>query len=66
MSTLNELEEGLQKQLSQWHQYELSLQQLVSWLNEIESTLKNYTEVSTLEEKQEQLNNYVVNAPMII
>lgn len=60
-SSLSELRQGLQKQIDQWYQYEQSLQQLVSWLNDVESTLKNYTELSTLEEKQEQLNNYSVS-----
>lgn len=60
-SSLSELRQGLQKQIDQWYQYEQSLQQLVSWLNDVESTLKNYAELSTLDEKQEQLTNYMVS-----
>ena len=61
VTAVNELEQGLQKQLNQWYQYELSLQQVVSWLNEVEAALRNYTEQNTLEEKQEQLNSYMVS-----
>lgn len=61
VTALNELEQGLQKQMNLWYQYELSLQQVVSWLNDVESALRNYTEQNTLEEKQEQLNNYMVS-----
>ena len=61
VTAVKELEQGLEKQLGQWQQYESSLQDLVFWLNEIESTLKDYTELATLEAKQDQLRHYSVN-----
>lgn len=57
---MNDVEQGVMKQLDQWNQYETTLQQLLTWLNDAENILKGYTELSTLEEKLEQLNNYQV------
>jgi chaperonin cofactor prefoldin len=61
VTAVNDLEQKLEKQLGQRQQYETSLQHLVSWLNEVESTLKDYTELGTLETKQDQLDHYSVN-----
>lgn len=60
-SLLKDLLEGLQSRIVQWVEFENLMQQLVSWHNDTEKKLQNYTEKGTLEEKTQQYNKFQVN-----
>lgn len=65
-TAVNDVRQGLEGRLSQWAEYEGSMDRLLSWLTESEMVLKNYTTLNTLEEKQEQLNKYQVWASIVL
>ena len=50
----------IEERIQQWSEYENSLERLLLWLSEAESSLKNYSLKNTIEEKQEQLEKYQV------
>ncbi len=50
----------LDNRLRQWEEYEHRFERLLSWLNESEGSLKEFSPKSTLEEKEQQLNKYQV------
>lgn len=49
-----------ESRMSQWSEYQESLDRLLFWMDETELTLKNYAPVSSLPEKQVQLARYQV------
>ena len=57
---MGDVKQGLESRLNQWAEYEGSMDRLLAWLTECETSLKNYTCLNTLEEKQDQLNKYQV------
>lgn len=57
-AALTDVKSGLENRLQQWGDYEVNLDQLISWLGESENALKNYNPKSALEEKEEQLNKF--------
>ena len=59
-STLADVKHGLEERLQQWTEYEGTFDRIISWLNDSESTLKNYTPKNTLQEKTEQQERYQV------
>lgn len=61
IAALSDVKHKLEERLQQWSEYEGSFDRLLQWLTEAETTLKNYTLRSTLDEKQEQLEKYQVN-----
>ncbi|XP_071567068.1 muscle-specific protein 300 kDa isoform X8 [Temnothorax nylanderi] len=48
----------IEERIQQWSEYENSLERLLAWLTDAETSLKNYCLKNTLEEKQEQLEKY--------
>nr|XP_033322974.1 nesprin-1 [Megalopta genalis] len=48
----------IEERIQQWSEYENSLDRLLAWLADAESSLKNYSLKNTLDEKQEQLEKY--------
>ncbi|KAL0110413.1 hypothetical protein PUN28_013801 [Cardiocondyla obscurior] len=48
----------IEERIQQWSEYENSLERLLAWLTDAETSLKNYSLKNTLEEKQEQLEKY--------
>jgi len=52
--------EGLQSRIDQWVEFENLMQQLVSWHNDSEKKLQNYSNKGTLEEKSQQYNKFEV------
>jgi len=59
-SLLNDLLEGLQSRINQWTEFENLMHQLISWHNDTEKKLQNYSEKGTLEEKTQQYNKFHV------
>lgn len=59
-SLLNDLLEGLQSRINQWAEFENLMHQLISWHNDTEKKLQNYSEKGTLEEKTQQYNKFQV------
>lgn len=59
---MNDLIEGLRSRIDQWVEFENLMQQLVSWHNDTEKKLQNYSEKSTLEEKTQQYNKFQVSS----
>lgn len=59
-STLADVKHGLEERLQQWVEYEGTFDRIISWLNESESVLKNYSPKNTLQEKTEQLERFQV------
>jgi len=57
---LNDLLEGLQSRINQWVEFENLMHQLISWHNDTEKKLQNYSEKGTLEEKTQQHNKFQV------
>ena len=57
-AALTDVKSSLENRLQQWGDYEVNLDQLISWLAESENALKNYNPKSTLEEKEDQLNKF--------
>lgn len=57
-AALTDVKSSLENRLQQWGDYEVNLDQLISWLNESENALKNYNPKSTMEEKEDQLNKF--------
>ncbi|XP_037820489.1 nesprin-1-like, partial [Lucilia sericata] len=57
-AALSDVKSGLENRLQQWGDYEVNLDQLISWLAESENALKNYNPKSTMEEKEDQLNKF--------
>jgi len=51
----------IEERIQQWSEYENSLERLLAWLTDAETSLKNYCLKNTLEEKQEQLEKYQVS-----
>lgn len=51
---------SIEERIQQWSEYENSLERLLIWLSDAESSLKNYCLKNTVEEKQEQLERYQV------
>lgn len=62
---MNDLIEGLQSRINQWVEFENLMQQLVSWHNDTEKKLQNYSEKATLEEKTQQYNKFQVTCDFI-
>lgn len=60
-SLLNDLLEGLKSRTDQWVEFENLMQQLISWHDDTEKKLQNYSEKGTLEEKTQQYNKFQVN-----
>lgn len=54
----------IEERIQQWSEYENSLERLLAWLADAESSLKNYSLKNTLDEKQEQLEKYQVIFPI--
>lgn len=52
----------IEERIQQWSEYENSLERLLAWLSDAETSLKNYSLKNTLEEKQEQLEKYQVSS----
>ncbi|XP_078048160.1 muscle-specific protein 300 kDa isoform X4 [Augochlora pura] len=48
----------IEERIQQWSEYENSLERLLTWLTDAESSLKNYSLKNTIDEKQEQLEKY--------
>lgn len=51
----------IEERIQQWSEYENLLEQLIIWLADAETSLKNYSLKNTIEEKQEQLEKYQVS-----
>ena len=62
---LGDASRGLSARLQQWNDYESTLERLLTWLNESEGVLKDFTPKATLEEKQEQHNVYQVYSSIL-
>lgn len=60
-SALSDVKSALENRLQQWNDYEHNLDRLITWLGDAESSLKNYSPRSTLEEKQDQFNKFQVS-----
>lgn len=58
---LNDLLEGLQSRIIQWVEFENLMQQLITWHDDTEKKLQNYSEKGSLEEKNQQYNKFQVN-----
>ncbi|XP_025834538.1 nesprin-1 isoform X2 [Agrilus planipennis] len=58
IATLSDVKYALEERLQQWGEYEENLDKLLLWLGDVESSLKSYTQKTTLEEKKEQLEKY--------
>lgn len=58
--SLSDVRSALESRLQQWTDYDVNLDRLITWLNDAENSLKNYSPKSTLEEKQEQYNRFQV------
>lgn len=63
--SLSEVKSALVSRLQQWTDYEQNLDRLITWLNDSENSLKNFTPKSTLEEKQEQFNKFQVSSELL-
>ncbi|XP_032455805.1 nesprin-1 isoform X11 [Nasonia vitripennis] len=48
----------IEERIQQWSEYENSLERLLVWLSDAETSLKNYSLKNTIEDKQEQLEKY--------
>ncbi|XP_076280585.1 muscle-specific protein 300 kDa [Lasioglossum baleicum] len=48
----------IEERIQQWNEYENSLERLLAWLADAETSLKNYSLKNTVDEKQEQLEKY--------
>lgn len=59
-SGVEEVRHTLQERLTQWGEYEDGFERLLVWLGEAEGTLKAYSHVNTLEEKETQRTKYQV------
>lgn len=59
-SLLNDLLDGVQSRIVQWAEFESLIHQLVSWHNDTEKKLQNYSDKGTLEEKTQQYNKFQV------
>ncbi|XP_076667923.1 muscle-specific protein 300 kDa isoform X16 [Andrena cerasifolii] len=57
-TAVNDIVRCIEERIQQWSEYENSLERLLAWLADAESSLKNYSLKNTLEEKQEQLEKY--------
>jgi len=57
---LNDLLDGLQSRINQWVEFENLMHQLISWHNDTEKKLQNYSDKGTLEEKTQQYNKFQV------
>ncbi|KAF3420921.1 hypothetical protein E2986_09204 [Frieseomelitta varia] len=57
-TAVNDIIRCIEERIQQWSEYENSLERLLAWLADAESSLKNYSLKNTLEEKQEQLEKY--------
>lgn len=60
--SLSDVRSALEARLQQWNDYETNLDRLINWLSDAETSLKNYSPKSTLEEKQEQYNKFQVSS----
>jgi len=56
----------IEERIQQWSEYENSLERLLAWLTDAETSLKNYCLKNTLEEKQEQLEKYQVSPNVLL
>ncbi|XP_043257159.1 nesprin-1 isoform X10 [Colletes gigas] len=57
-TAVNDIVRCIEERIQQWSEYENSLERLLAWLTDAESSLKNYSLKNTLDEKQEQLEKY--------
>ncbi|XP_020291842.1 nesprin-1 isoform X3 [Pseudomyrmex gracilis] len=57
-TAVSDVVRGIEERIQQWSEYESSLERLLTWLVDAETSLKNYCLKNTLEEKQEQLDKY--------
>ncbi|XP_043492348.1 nesprin-1 [Polistes fuscatus] len=57
-NAVNDVIRCIEERMQQWNEYENLLEQLIVWLADAETTLKNYSMKNTIEEKQEQLEKY--------
>ncbi|XP_054006700.1 muscle-specific protein 300 kDa isoform X2 [Hylaeus anthracinus] len=57
-TAVNDIVRCVEERIQQWSEYENSLERLLAWLADAESSLKNYSLKNTLDEKQEQLEKY--------
>lgn len=55
----------IEERIQQWSEYENSLERLLAWLTDAETSLKNYCLKNTFEEKQEQLEKYQVSSKLL-
>lgn len=65
-SAVSDVRQGLEGRLSQWAEYQGSMDRLLAWLSESEMALKNYSTLNNLEEKQDQLNKYQVSVSVLL
>lgn len=65
-SAVSDVRQGLEGRLSQWAEYQGSMDRLLAWLSESEMALKNYSTLNNLDEKQDQLNKYQVGFTLSI
>lgn len=63
---MSDVRQGLEGRLSQWAEYQGSMDRLLAWLSESEMALKNYSTLNNLEEKQDQLNKYQVSVSVLL
>lgn len=61
-TAVNDVARCIEERIQQWSEYENSLERLLAWLTDAETSLKNYCLKNTLEEKQEQLEKYQVSS----
>lgn len=61
VGALADLRSALENRLQQWNEYEVMLDNLLSWLADAEQSLRSYALKSTIDEKQEQLEKYKVS-----
>ncbi|XP_018395829.1 PREDICTED: nesprin-1 isoform X2 [Cyphomyrmex costatus] len=57
-TAVNDVVRCIEERIQQWSEYENSLERLLAWLTDAETSLKNYCLKNTVEEKQEQLEKY--------
>ncbi|XP_012271233.1 nesprin-1 isoform X8 [Orussus abietinus] len=57
-TAVNDVVRSIEDRIQQWTEYESSLERLLAWLADAETSLKNYSLKNTIEEKREQLERY--------
>ena len=60
ISAIQDVKQGVNERLRQWPEYKAQLEKLINWLGDSETTLKNYSNKSSMEEKQEHVERFKV------